>query len=208
MRRRWAGISPRFTGLMIMMALAFGLLAVTKVREVAASSSDVLQALRYYEGTWSVDVHPAEGMTTSLRPYSVSISCSDVASGRECRSHFVDANGCCASRDFQYRYVKWKKDPTIVYEKNLLKQSTVRHWLVRDGQIAEGEDSVEKGSFCGRGDSAEEEMHVLRRDVYTIEGSDQYELERFSKWDVRPACVDQKPREWVLEMTAMFHREK
>jgi hypothetical protein len=208
MVRRWAGRSPRLTRLMIMMVLAFGLLALAKVREVAASSSDVLHALRYYEGTWSVDVHPAAGMTTSLRPYSVSISCSDVASGRECRSHFVDADGCCASRDFLNRYVKSKKDSTIVYEKNLLKESTVRHWLTRDGQIAEGEDSAEEGSFCGRGDSAEEEMHVLRRDVYTIEGPDQYKLERFSKWDVRPTCVGQKPPEWVLEDTAMFHREK
>jgi hypothetical protein len=208
MGRRLAGIGPKLTRLLMMMALPFGLLALTEVKEVAASSLDVLQALRFYEGTWSVDVHPAAGMTTSLRPYSVSILCSDVASGRECRSHFVDADGCCASRDFLNRYVKSKKDPTIVYEKNLLKQSTVRHWLTRDGQIAEGEDSVENGSFCGRGDSTEEEMHVLRRDVYTIEGPDKYKLERFSKWDVRPACVDMRPPEWVLEMTAMFHREK
>ena len=144
------------------------------------------------------------------------ITCSDVASGRECRSHFTNSEQCSGPRDFLARYVKSKQDAAIVYEENLQKYassegratSPVIHRLTQQGQVAEGEDYMRTGSFCGRGDTVEEEMHVYRRDVSTIDGPDEYKLERFSKWVVQPACPESKDPAWELEMTAVFRRQK
>ncbi len=217
MTRRLASLVAKRLHHIIVIVLVLGLgLSVLTVRKVAASSPDAGQMLRYYEGTWSVEVHPAAGDTTSLQPYTVTITCSDVASGRECRSHFVNSGQCCGPRDFLARYVKSKQDAALVYEENLQNQassdgrptSRVIHRFTQQGQVAEGEDSMEKGSFCGRGDTTEEEMHVYRRDVSTIDGPDDYKLERFSKWVVRPACPDSKDPVWRLEMTVVFHRQK
>jgi hypothetical protein len=215
-RRSASTVAKRFSRIIvIVLVLGFGL-SFPIVRKVAASPPDVGQMLRYYEGTWSVEVHPAAGNTTSLRPYSVTITCSDVGSGRDCRSHFTNSEQCCGPRDFLARYVKSKQDAAIVYEENLQKYassegratSPVIHRLTQQGQVAEGEDYMQKGSFCGRGDTVEEEMHVYRRDVSTIDGPDEYKLERFSKWVAQPACPESKDPAWELEMTAVFRRQK
>jgi hypothetical protein len=181
----------------------------------AASPPDVFQALHYYEGTWRVDVQPAAGKTMSISQFLVSISCSEVGSRLECRSHFSDPKGGPAANDFLSSYVRSKKDPRVFDEENLSGRSVhggantiSTHQLSDGGQVTMREDSVEKGSFCGRGDSDEEEMHVYTREVSTIVGPDEYRMERFSKWEVRPTCADARAPEWVPEMTAVFHREK